>query len=81
MVDSLGWGRVNTFYLSLPADAAFGLLSAALDLANSAVGAWPVVGLEAPVLCRVRFAFCLWRIRKHPHTSFLALESAMTNSY
>lgn len=45
MVDSLGWGRIDTFYLSLPADAALRLLSATLDLSNSAVGAWPVVGL------------------------------------
>lgn len=80
MVDSLGWGRINTFYLSLPADAALRLLSTAFDLSNSAVRAWPVVGLKAPVLCRVSFA-CLWRIRAHPPTSFLADESAITRSY
>lgn len=81
VVDSLGWGRINAFYLSLPADVAFRLLSAALDLSNSAVGAWPVVGLKAPVLCKVRLASCLWRIGVHPLTSFLADESDMIDSY
>lgn len=80
MVDSLGWGRIDTFYLSLPADAAFRLFSAAFDLSNSAVGAWPVVGLKAPVLCKVS-SDCLWRIGAHPPTSFLADESAITKSY
>ena len=58
MVDSLGWGRVNTFYLSLAANAAFWLLSATLNLANSAVGAWPVVGLKAPVLRNISSGSC-----------------------
>lgn len=78
MVDPLGRRRVNAFYLSLTANAALRLLSAAFDLANSAVGAWPVVGLKAPVLCEVRFACRLWGKRQHPLTSFLADESAMT---
>lgn len=80
MVDSLGRGCINAFYLSLPADAALRLLSAALDLSNSAVGAWPVVGLQAPVLCKVSFFFCLWRIGAHPPTSFLADESAIADT-
>ena len=67
MVDSLGRRRIDTFYLSLPTDVALRLLSAALDLANSAVGAWPVVGLKAPVLRNVRFGPCLSRrIRARP---------------
>lgn len=77
MVDSLGRGRVNAFYLGLTANAALRLFSAAFDLANSAVGAWPVVGLKAPVLCEVRFAFRSWRVRQHLLTSFLADESAI----
>jgi hypothetical protein len=60
MIDSLGRRRVNTFYLSLTANTAFRLLSATLDLANPAVGAWPVVGLEAPALRNVRPGCCLW---------------------
>jgi hypothetical protein len=37
MVDSLGRGRVDAFYLGLTADAALGLFSSAFDLADSAV--------------------------------------------
>lgn len=80
VVDSLRRGCVDTVHLGLATDAAFWLLSATLDLADSAIGTWPVVGLQAPALLKVRFGSCHWKIRTHLLTSFLADESAMTET-